>query len=70
MAQEIVLDWYTNSSWTTVLRFCQENELPAQALLLDNAAGHPATLAETEPFWMSMFIKRRQISFFQPMGRR
>jgi hypothetical protein len=40
VTQEIFLDWYTNC-------FCQKNELPAKALvLLDNAPGHPANLAE------------------------
>jgi hypothetical protein len=29
-----------------VLHFCQENKLAAKALLLDNATGYPANLAE------------------------
>lgn len=42
-----LLHWYTNYFCPTVLRFRQQNELPAKALLLlDNASVHSANLAE------------------------
>jgi hypothetical protein len=40
------MDWYTNYFCSSVLRFCQENELPAKTLLLDGAHGYHANLAE------------------------
>jgi len=45
--QEIFLDLNTNNFCSTLLRFYQENELQAKTLiLLENAAGETANLAE------------------------
>jgi hypothetical protein len=51
------------------VRFCQQNELPAQALLLDNASGHPANLAEVRTLLDVNVFTRHQTSLFQPMDR-
>jgi len=69
MTQEIFLDWYINYFCRTVLRFCQQNELPAQALLLDNVSGHPANLAEVRTLLDVNIFTRHQTSLFQPMDR-
>ena len=55
-------------SLPTVLRLCQKNELPAQDLLLDNASGQPANLAEVRtPLDVDVVYTPSDItSFFQP----
>ena len=39
MKPEIFLDWYTNYFWSTVLHFCQENELPTKTLKSTQGGG-------------------------------
>jgi hypothetical protein len=71
MTQETFFGWYTNSFCLTMLRLCQENELTAQALILDNAFGQPATLAEVRtPLDVNVFYTPSNItSLFQPTDR-
>lgn len=51
--------------------FCQENELPAKALLLDNAPGHPANLAEvrTPQDINVVYMPPNTASVLQPMDQ-
>jgi hypothetical protein len=69
MTQEIFLHWYINYFCRTVLRFCRESELPDQVLVLDNASGHPANLAEVRALLELSVFTRHQTSLFQPMDR-
>jgi hypothetical protein len=54
-----------------MLRLCYETKLPAQALLLDNAFGQPATIAEVRTHLdVNVFYTPSNItSLFQPMYR-
>ena len=52
-----------------MLRVCQESELPDQVLVLDNASGHPANLAEVGALLDFSVFTRHQTSLFQPMDR-
>jgi hypothetical protein len=55
--KKIFFDWYTNYFCPSVLRFCQENELAAKALiLLDKPLAILETFLKSEYFWTSVMF--------------
>jgi hypothetical protein len=73
VTQENFKVWETNYFDSSVLRFCQVNQLPTQTLLLlDNVPGHPAKPSEfiTSLDDNVVYVLSNITSLFQPLNQR